>query len=211
MIAVLVGMVAVFLVECIICSNSRDIVRSFEKRKVQRNLDKYIELIDDYEEKNLYIEIYDLWMGSALYYLEDSRLECYRLLENLCSNYSSVCGNINSYFVKYRQEDADEYYASKKDFYISDLASSYNDFVQRYNEYVKDYGTSESYSPYVPACYEEKHMESYRIMRENLRCMISYYFGIPYDEMDQFDSFTQAQKCVRLTEAIEEMEASYEE
>ena len=80
---------------------------------------------------------------------------------------------------------------------------AYNSFLRCYESYVENFKPDDKYYTYHPDGFSEKHMETYRKIKENARYMISYYFDIPLEDMDDFDKLSEAKMTVRLTEALE--------
>ena len=83
------------------------------------------------------------------------------------------------------------------------MGDYYEDFLKRYKNYISGYDPTAKYNTYIAESYNEEHMQTYEKQKENLRALVSYYFDIPYEEMDAFDAMTNVKKNALLCEKAE--------
>ncbi len=208
-IAVIAFLAVLILAEILLRANAFTLGRIYRANKAKHHKAEVLATMDYYETTEQYFALYTMWSENYLRKLEDDPdFAQYELLYSLASCYDYVVSDLSRYERRANgYEYGTEEYDKHVDSIISSLSSSYDSFLKRYQSGVIENDPDSKYSNYHKSCYNEKHTESYNKMYENVRAMISYYFEIPYDEMESFEKLTESKKNIRLLEQAEAIDA----
>lgn len=205
LIAIAAVLVAVILGEFIAYRNAYTIARKMAANRARANKPAVLSMLKDYEAKDEYLGITTMWDENALRYLsEEPGFKEYDLVKGMCYSYGNVIQSLESMLrtENYYEKGSDEYInlIDQRAGYVGDY---YEDYLKRYKSYISGYDPTAKYNTYVAESYKEEHMAAYEKQKENLRALVSYYFDIPYEEMDAFDAMTNVKKNALLCEKAE--------
>ena len=205
LIAVIAVLVALILGEIIITRNAYSIARDLRAKQSKRNKTQILTALKEYEDSEQYYAVTEMWEHNALRVLnEEEGFREYSAVSMVCSSYENII-----YSISYLQEFENLYEPGTYDFMegldrrATNVGDNYSSFLKRYKAYVEDFNPDNKYYSYHPDGFTKEHMETYALLKENARCIVSYYFDIPYEEMDEFDKLTPARMNTRLVEAME--------
>ena len=209
LIAVIAVLVALILAEIVCMKNAYSIARSIKARQAKSNKAEILSTLSYYEDTEQYYALNKMFEENSLRnFSEEEGFREYHGVNMMCAAYENIIYSISSL-----QEFANIYEPGTYEFNegldrrATNVGDYYSSFLKRYKDYVEKFDPTSKYYSYHPDGFSEKHMETYAVLKENARCIISYYFEIPYEEMDEFDKLTPAKMNARLCEA---MEAKYE-
>ena len=205
-IAVIAVLIALILAEFIVTRNAFRIMAKHQANVAKRNAVAVLAAMDRYEENEQYKYISEMWYENNLRYLnEEKGFREYHAVSAMADAYGNVVSEISGFMKLVADPESDyegfETGVERRAGYVADY---YHSFLKKYESYVTNFKPDDKYYTYHPDGFSEEHMETYGKLKENLRCMISYYYGIPIEEMDDFDNLSQAKKSIRLIDAAEE-------
>ncbi|MBO4807722.1 MAG: zinc ribbon domain-containing protein [Lachnospiraceae bacterium] len=204
-IAIIAVLVALILGEIIVTRFSYRIVERYQASVAKKNSRAILTALDESEKTEQFELFYMIWTENSLRYLkDDSGFREYYGVYAITSSYNDFISSI-AYMQNLAIDPESDYEGFEKGIErkAQNVVYAYNSFLRRYESYVENFKPDDKYYTYHPDGFSEKHMETYRKIKENARYMISYYFDIPLEDMDDFDKLSEAKMTVRLTEALE--------
>lgn len=212
-IAIIAVLVALILVEIIVTRFAYRIVDRYQASVAKRNSKAILAALDESEQTEQYERLYMFWSENSLRYLENEPgFREYHGVYSITNSYNDLISSI-AYMQNLAIDPDSDYEGFEKGIErkAQNVVYAYHSFLNRYKNYVENFNPDEKYYTYHPDGFSEKHMETYRKLKENSRCIISYYFDIPLEDMDEFDTLSEAKMTVRLAEALEAKYAAKED
>ena len=171
-------------------SHSWDIGYAITKWQASSNSRTYCALLDQYEEDDDFLSIAALYEQNSLYGVD--AYEQYRYVFTAASHYASVYGYLTELLEKEPWEDAHK--NSLK--YLCQSLDSYYEFLERepYDFY------------YDTGAYEKRHLDAVNRMTHKIEGLLRLVFSFTEEEMDDFRTYSSAQKQVFIERRFAENE-----
>ena len=186
--AVKITLIAVLVaLNCLIlfmAANSYEIEHFFVNRSIDANYHKHKAVLDEYEADRNFFAFDAYYNKHQLYY--NDRMNEYRAVENVCSNYIMVY----EYVMAVVTEEEDEYnsHANKME-YLSDQL----DYIYKYSK-PQEYSDEEQYQPVHQECMDD--------MVAQLEDLLQTYFHVSDEDIEAFPEMSKARRQIVMEEGL---------
>lgn len=181
-------LVAVNIAMLFFITNSYDVERFFQARKIEANYKTHAAKLNELEKNRQYIALSQYYNVNKLYYSD--RLKEYDSVVQMCNSYSYIY----EYIMQIVTEKETEYYTFEDRL---EFISEQFDYVYKYCK-PREYSDQEQYKP--------QHQECMDDLVAQLEDIIQTYFGISDEEMEAFPSLSKARRQILLEEGLKQYE-----
>ncbi len=186
-IVILCVMITLFIFSILFAGFSWDIASAVRDWQASANSKEYSAMLDQYEEEGDYLSFIELYDQRSLYGADV--YEEYRHIYSAASNYR----NIYSYITRLLEE---EHWEDGHEDALEYLCESL--------EYHYEFMEQEPYSWLEEAgAYDERHLDAVADINEKIENLIQLTFSLTEEEMDEFRTFSSAEKQVFLERRFE--------
>ncbi len=189
-IVILCVLAVLLILSFLFVSFSWDIAYGITKWQAAANSEKYIALLDKYEEAGDFLSFAALYEEKSLYSIDE--FGQYRFVQTAASNYASIYGYISTLLEEEHWEDGHE---NAMEYLCESL------------DYHYEYLEQEPYDFYFEAgAYDKRHLDAVGQITEKIENLIQLTFSVTEEEMIEFKTFSPAEKQVFLERRFAEYE-----
>ncbi len=183
-------MAVLMLLSFFFLSISWDLSYEIQKWQVSSKSEKYKALLDTYEETDDFLAFSALYNENSMYGIEE--FEEYDYVQRAASHYESIF----LYLTTLMSEEAWEGQHEDHIRYLCDELDYYYEFIER-----------DPYEHYFEAgAYDQKHLDAVERITEKIENLIQLTFSATEEEMEEFNTFSSAEKQVFIERRMKEHE-----
>ena len=197
-ITVLCVLIAINLLLLVGISANYSIYHFFNEKNVERHASQHAKVLDQFETDGEFERLYYYYSENNLYYGDDTYLAEYNVLYRFCASYESFTNNLPFFTIK---DYGPDYYTDENRLQRVEYV------VEAYDQLSKLYEQVLNQDPYLsydhPEVFEQKHMDSYQQMMDNMDNYLMTYCHFDEEKLAQFKETSKTRQILMLEEVYE--------